>query len=301
MNIITGDGQTGGCITGHPGVDKVAFTGSVPTGARIMEACSPRVANITLELGGKSPLIIFDDVNIDHAVEWALFGCFWTNGQICSATSRVLVHAGIYDQFISRIVEVTSNIPIIDPQDETYVNESGVIGPIVSSGQYARVNHFIQTARDEDGARILFGGERPSDKPVGYFLQPTLIEVTNTDVTVWNEEIFGPVMSIVKFESEDQALEMANKNKYGLGGGVISQDLERCERIAKGLRCGIVWINCSQPCFVHLPWGGIKLSGIGRELGSDGIMNYLQPKSVVEYTSSKAWGWYIKSDGSLLN
>jgi len=136
-------------------------------------------------------LIIFDDVrDIEQAVEWSLFGCFWTNGQICSATSRVLVQSGIYDQFVARLLEATAKIPIIDPQDEAFADASGVIGPLVSSGQYQRVTGFIQTAREEEGVTILYGGERPEDKPVGYFLKPTVIEVTNTNATVWNEENF---------------------------------------------------------------------------------------------------------------
>ncbi|KAJ0983844.1 hypothetical protein J5N97_002200 [Dioscorea zingiberensis] len=287
LNILTGLGpEAGGPLASHPHVDKIAFTGSTETGKKIMTAAAQIVKPVSLELGGKSPIIVFEDVDIDKAVEWALFGCFWTNGQICSATSRLLVHEDIATEFIEKLVTWTKNIKISDP-----LEEGCRLGPVVSAGQFEKVNKFISTAKSE-GATILCGGGRPKHLEKGFFIEPTIIAGVNTSMQVWREEIFGPVLCVKTFKTEDEAIEVANDTHYGLGGAVLSKDAERCQRITEALQVGIMWVNCSQPCFSQAPWGGTKRSGFGRELGEWGLENYLNVKQVTEYISNEPWGWY---------
>jgi betaine-aldehyde dehydrogenase len=287
LNILTGLGpEAGAPLASHPHVDKVAFTGSTATGSKIMTAAAQIVKPVTLELGGKSPILVFDDVDIDTAVEWTIFGCFWTNGQICSATSRLLVHENIAAEFLEKLVKWTKNIKLSDP-----LEEGCRMGPVVSEGQYEKVLKFISTAKTE-GATILTGGARPTHLKKGFFVEPTIITDVTTSMNIWREEVFGPVLCVKTFSTEEEAVELANDTQYGLGAAVISKDLERCERVTKELQAGIVWVNCSQPCFCQAPWGGKKRSGFGRELGEWGLENYLSVKSVTTYTSDDAWGWY---------
>nr|CAD1825266.1 unnamed protein product [Ananas comosus var. bracteatus] len=288
LNIVTGLGPDAGApLAAHPHVDKIAFTGSTETGRRIMTAAAQLVKPVSLELGGKSPLIVFDDVDIDKAVEWTLFGCFWTNGQICSATSRLLIHEKIAKQFLERLVAWAKNIKVSDP-----LEEGCRLGPVVSEGQYEKIKKLISTAKNE-GATILSGGVRPKHLEKGFFIEPTIITDVNTSMQIWREEVFGPVLCVKEFSTEEEAIELANDTQYGLGGGVISNDLERCERLAEEIQAGIVWINCSQPCFCQAPWGGNKRSGFGRELGEWGLENYLSVKQVTQYVSDDPWGWYV--------
>ncbi|KAM0939006.1 putative betaine-aldehyde dehydrogenase [Dioscorea sansibarensis] len=287
LNILTGFGpEAGSPLVSHPLVNKIAFTGSTETGRKVMTAAAQVIKPVSLELGGKSPIIVFEDVDIEKAVEWALFGCFWTNGQICSATSRLLVHEDIADQFIEKLVTWAKSIKVSDP-----LEEGCRLGPVVSAGQYEKVNKFISTAKSE-GATILCGGGRPGHLGKGFFIEPTIIADVNTSMQVWREEIFGPVLCVKTFKTEDEAIEIANDTHYGLAGAVLSKDTGRCQRITEALQAGIVWINCSQPCFSQAPWGGTKRSGFGRELGEWGLENYLNVKQVTEYISNDAWGWY---------
>jgi betaine-aldehyde dehydrogenase len=292
FNVLSGGPEAGAWLVDHPDVDKVGFTGSVPTGSKIMGAAAKRICNVCLELGGKSPLIIFEDTDINQAVEWALFGCFFTNGQICSATSRVLVQEKFYDAFVKKLVEHASKIPCVHPLDAERLNDTGLIGPIVSERQYQRVIGYIEAAVKE-GAKVLCGGKRSPKFEKGYFIEPTVLSVS-TDSTIWKEEVFGPVMCVVPFSTEQEAISLANATEYGLAAGVMSNNKELCRRVARKIRAGILWINCSQPTFVELPWGGMKKSGIGRELGTHGIDNYLEPKQVCSYESTDAWEWYLK-------
>ncbi|CAN1777687.1 Aminoaldehyde dehydrogenase ALDH10A8, chloroplastic [Linum perenne] len=265
FNVLTGMGTDAGApLAAHPNVDKVAFTGSTATGSRIMTAAAQLVKPVSMELGGKSPIVVFEDVDLDKAAEWTAFGCFWTNGQICSATSRLLVHESIAARFLDRLVKWVRNIKISDPFEE-----GCRLGPVVSGGQYEKVLKFISNAKRE-GATILTGGARPK----------------------WREEVFGPVLCVKTFSSEDEAIALANDTVYGLASAVISNDEERCDRVSKAFRAGIVWVNCSQPCFCQAPWGGLKRSGFGRELGEWGLNNYLSVKQVTKYISSDPWGWY---------
>ncbi|XP_020203480.1 betaine aldehyde dehydrogenase 1, chloroplastic [Cajanus cajan] len=287
LNILTGLGpEAGAPLAAHPDVDKIAFTGSSATGSKIMTAAAQLVKPVSLELGGKSPIIVFDDVDLDKAAEWAIFGCFWTNGQICSATSRLIVHESIATEFLNRIVKWTKNIKISDP-----LEEGCRLGPIVSEGQYEKILKFISNAKSE-GATILTGGSRPEHLKKGFFVEPTVITDVTTSMQIWREEVFGPVLCVKTFSTEEEAIHLANDTVYGLGSAVISNDLERCERITKAFKAGIVWINCSQPCFTQAPWGGIKRSGFGRELGEWGLDNYLSVKQVTQYISDEPWGWY---------
>eukprot|EP01116_Phalansterium_solitarium_P019595 TRINITY_DN5535_c0_g2_i1.p2 TRINITY_DN5535_c0_g2~~TRINITY_DN5535_c0_g2_i1.p2 ORF type:complete len:511 (+),score=202.17 TRINITY_DN5535_c0_g2_i1:53-1534(+) len=289
FNCITGLGaDCGAPLTNHRGVDKLAFTGSVDTGRRVMQAATADIKNVTLELGGKSPFIIFDDVDVTQAVEWIMFGCFWTNGQICSSTSRLLIQEGIAAKVLPRLAEETKKIFVGDP----FTERDPSMGPLVSDGQLKRVLRYIQLGKDQ-GATVLTGGDRPSGK--GFYVQPTVFVNVRPDMTIWREEIFGPVLSVMTFKTEEEAIRLANDTVFGLGGAVMSDDRTRCDRVVKALRAGIVWINCSQPCFVQAPWGGMKSSGIGRELGKWGLKNYLEVKQVTSYETKDPWGWFIKS------
>jgi len=289
FNLITGLGSEAGApLAEHPLVDKIAFTGSVPTGSRIMAAAAKDVRTVSLELGGKSPFIIFDDCDIEKAVEWIMFGIFWNQGQVCSATSRVLVHEEIYESLLVRLCIEAEKITI------GHGMETGVLlGPLVSEGQYKKVCGYIADA-GAAGIEPIFGGERPQGLDKGYYLQPTIFADVPTDSAIWKEEIFGPVVCVNKFSTEEEAVRLANDSEFGLGGAVMSDDLDRCDRVAKAMRAGIIWVNCSQPTFSQAPWGGYKKSGIGRELGRWGIENYFQIKQITAFNKDEQWGWYIK-------
>ena len=289
MNIVTGLGAGAGqALVEHAGVDKLAFTGSVPTGSKIMAMAARDIKNISLELGGKSPFVIFDDSDIEQAVEWIMFGIFWNQGQVCSATSRVLVAESLYPALLERLVAEAQKITI-GAGDQ----EGVLLGPLVNADQYEKVTGAIARAV-KDGATIATGGARPQGFDKGYYLEPTVITDMDEKSWIWREEIFGPVVCIKPFSSEEQAIELANDSRFGLAAAVMSKDEERCERVARAFRAGIVWINCSQPTFVETPWGGYKQSGIGRELGEWGLNNYLETKQITRFSSDEPWGWYIK-------
>ncbi|NSY99067.1 aldehyde dehydrogenase family protein, partial [Agrobacterium tumefaciens] len=289
LNIVTGLGaEAGQPLADHPGVDKLAFTGSVPTGAKVMAAAAKDIKRVSLELGGKSPFIVFSDSDIDQAVEWIMFGIFWNQGQVCSATSRVLVEDSIYEPLMARLIEETKKIAIGNGLDG-----GTLLGPLVSERQYAQVRRAITAAR-EAGATVAYGGERPDGLDKGYFLQPTILTDVPLDSAAWTDEIFGPVVCVRSFSTEAEAVAHANDSRFGLAAAVMSQDDARTERVAHSLRAGIVWINCSQPTFTEAPWGGYKQSGIGRELGRWGLENYLETKQITKYTTDQPWGWYIK-------
>jgi len=289
LNIVTGTGpQAGEPLTEHPLVDKLAFTGSVSTGRKVMMAGAQDIKNVSLELGGKSPFVIFADSDIEKAVEWIMFGIFWNQGQVCSATSRVLVEASIYDAVVARLCAEAAKIKIGNGMDE-----GTLLGPIVSKGQYDKITAAIERARI-DGATVAAGGSRPAGLNSGYFIEPTVLTGMSEDSYVWKEEIFGPVVCIKPFKDEDEAIRMANDSRFGLAAAVMSKDVIRAERVAETFRAGIVWVNCSQPTFTEAPWGGYKQSGIGRELGRWGLSNYLETKQITRFNSDEPWGWYIK-------
>ncbi|MEK1942042.1 MAG: aldehyde dehydrogenase family protein [Pseudomonas sp.] len=288
LNIVTGLGADAGSpLSQHPQVDKLAFTGSVPTGAKIMSAAAADIKNISLELGGKSAFIVFDDADIEAAVEWILFGIFWNQGQVCSATSRLLVQQGIASKLLDRLVEATRAITI-----GSGLEQGVLLGPLVSKGQLEKVIGFVEQAK-LSGAKLLTGGKRPAHLDQGYFIEPTIFDEPAENSIIWREEVFGPLLCVKRFTTEQDAIRMANASRFGLAGAVMSADPQRATRVANGLRAGIVWVNCSQPTFNQAPWGGMKQSGIGRELGRWGLDNYLEVKQVTEYIGSEPWGWYL--------
>lgn len=289
LNIVTGFGtEAGAPLTEHPKVDKLAFTGSVPTGSRIMATAAKDIKTLSLELGGKSPMVVFADTPIEEAVEWIMFGIFWNQGEVCSATSRVLVEESIYSELLDRLAEEAAKITIGHGLDDGVL-----LGPLVNESQQKKVLAAIQQGIEE-GARLVTGGRVPAGLEGGCYVEPTILADAPLDSQVWKEEIFGPVLCIRSFTDEAQAIEQANDSEYGLAAAVMSNDLERAERVARAFRAGIVWVNCSQPTFTEAPWGGYKKSGIGRELGVWGFNNYLEAKQITRYDRSKPWGWYIK-------
>ena len=288
LNIVTGTGlEAGHALSNHPDVDKLAFTGSGPVGSEVMAAAARDIKRVSLELGGKSPFIVFGDSDIEKAVEWIMFGVFWNQGQVCSATSRVFIHDTIYDELLQRLIVEARNIKIGDGF------APGVrLGPLVSDKQLSRVSDFVDQAR-ACGAIVAAGGRRAPGFDKGYFFEPTILLNAPLDSDVWRKEIFGPVVCLRKFDSEAEAIALANDSAYGLAAAVMSRDEVRAHRVAAHLRAGIVWINCSQPTFTEAPWGGYKKSGIGRELGRWGFENYLETKQITQYLSEDPWGWYI--------
>ncbi len=288
LNILSGKGSVvGQALVEHPRVDKVAFTGSGPVGSRIMAAGAKDVKRISLELGGKSPFVVFADSDIDKAVEWIMFGIFWNQGQVCSATSRVLVEAPLYDRLLARLVEEAEKITIGSGLDA-----GTLLGPLVNEGQYRDVLGHIDRAVAQ-GAKVATGGKYEGFNR-GFWVKPTILTDMALDSDAWVEEIFGPVVCIRPFETEDEAIRLANDSRFGLAAAVMTADDERAERVARAFRAGIVWINCSQPTFTEAPWGGYKQSGIGRELGRWGLDNYLETKQITRLTSQDPWGWYLK-------
>lgn len=289
LNIVTGAGPVAGqALIDHKAVDKLAFTGSGPVGSKIMAAAARDIKRVSLELGGKSPFVVFDDADIDEAVEWIMFGIFWNQGQVCSATSRVLVQERIYDRLLSRLIEETKKIMIGNG-----LEEGVLLGPLVSRRQYEQVLTAIEAAKAA-GATVACGGKRPEGFDRGYYLEPTILTDVHLESDAWREEIFGPVLCIRPFSTEDEAVALANDSRFGLAAAVMSKDDVRAERVAAAFRAGIVWINCSQPTFTEAPWGGYKESGIGRELGRWGLENYLETKQITRFAAGEKWGWYIK-------
>ncbi|CAN7662345.1 aldehyde dehydrogenase family protein [Rhizobium leguminosarum] len=293
LNIVTGAGSiTGQAIIDHRQVDKLAFTGSGPVGSKIMAAAARDIKRVSLELGGKSPFVVFEDADIDKAVEWIMFGIFWNQGQVCSATSRVLVHEAIYGRLLKRLVEETNRIKIGNGLDE-----GTLLGPLVSKRQHDQVVAAIEGAR-KAGATVACGGTRPEGFDRGFYLRPTVLADVPLDSDAWKDEIFGPVVCVRSFKTEEEAVDLANDSRFGLAAAVMSKDDARAERVAAAFRAGIVWINCSQPTFTEAPWGGYKESGIGRELGRWGLDNYLETKQITRFTSEDPWGWYIKPEAA---
>jgi len=274
VNIVTGYGNTvGNAITHHMKIEKVAFTGSTLVGRKVLEASSKsNLKNVTLELGGKSPNIIFDDADLEQAVNWAAFGIFWNHGQTCCAGSRIFVQEGIYDEFLKRFTEKARSLKVGDPfHPETFQ------GPQVSETQFNRIMSYIQSGKDA-GATVEVGGERHGSE--GYFIRPTIFTNTSPDMKIVQEEIFGPVGVVIKFKDAEEVIRQANDTVYGLAAAVFTQNLNRAITTAHRLKAGTAWINCVNQLNSAVPFGGFKQSGIGRELGDYALHNYTSVKAV---------------------
>lgn len=275
VNIIPGYGPTaGGAIASHPGIDKIAFTGSTGVGQIVMqEAAKSNLKRVTLELGGKSPNIIFKDADLDYAIEMAHLGLFFNQGQCCCAGSRIFVEADIYDEFVKKSVEKAKKTTIGNPFDPNTTQ-----GPQVDSDQMKKILQLIESGKKE-GATMMCGGGRFGDR--GYFVEPTIFADVKDDMRIAREEIFGPVMQIMKFNTVDELLDRANNTEYGLAASLFTRDLDKALYFSNGLRAGTVWINCYDVLNPQTPFGGFKMSGIGRELGEYGLQAYTEVKSVI--------------------
>jgi len=272
FNVVQGYGGVGAALITDPRVDKVSLTGSVPTGKKVYAAAAEGIRHVTMELGGKSPLVIFDDADLENAVSGAILGNFYSTGQICSNGTRVFVQKGIKDAFLNRLAERLQGIKAGDPQDPE-VN----FGPMVSEKQRDIVEGYIAKGIEE-GARLVCGGNR-LDIP-GFFLEPTVFADVTDGMTIAREEIFGPVMSVLDFETEGEALTRANDTEFGLSAGVFTRDLSRAHRMAAGFAAGTCYINTYNDAPVEAPFGGMKNSGVGRENSKAAIEHYSQLKGV---------------------
>jgi aldehyde dehydrogenase (NAD+) len=277
VNIINGYGRVAGAaIAQHLDIDKVAFTGSTATGREIMKMASVNMKNITLETGGKSPLLVFDDADLDQAVKWSHIGIMSNMGQICTATSRVLVQEGVYEKFVQMFKEqVKSTSKVGNPfEDSTFQ------GPQVTKTQYERVLSYIESGKSE-GATLITGGVPFKDVGgKGFFIAPTVFSDVKDSMKIYREEVFGPFVVITSFKTEEEAIERANDTTYGLGSAVFTQNITKAHRVARKIEAGMVWINSSNDSDFRIPFGGVKQSGIGRELGEAGLEAYTNKKAV---------------------
>lgn len=284
VNIVPGSGsEVGNLLVEHPQVDKVAFTGSTPVGKDIMGKASQTLKRVTLELGGKSPNLVFEDADIDAAVDGSLFGIFYNSGQSCEARSRLYVHEDIYDEFIAKFVEKTKKIQLGNPFDK-----GTHMGALIDQDQVNTVDEYVKSAI-ADGAEILAGGKQvhPEGYENGYWYEPTIIANVNHDMKVVKEEIFGPVVVVMKFKDEKEAIKLANDTEFGLGSAIWTKDGARATRVANQIQAGIVMINCPFSAFPGTPFGGYKQSGFGRELSIESLDLYTETKSILSYYGSR--------------
>jgi phenylacetaldehyde dehydrogenase len=273
VNIVTGFGDAGAAISGHPDVDKVAFTGSTEVGKLIVQAAAGNLKKVSLELGGKSPNVIYADADLEAAIPGAANAIFFNHGQCCNAGSRLYVQKQVFDDVVSGVSDAAKSIkvrPGTDPDAQ--------MGPLISDEQFEKVLGYLQSGKDA-GAQAAVGGDRSGDR--GYFVQPTVLTNTSPDMKVVREEIFGPVVCAIPFDSPDDIVATANDTNYGLAAGVFTRDISKAHRTAKRLRAGTVWINTYHVFDAAMPFGGYKESGWGREMGSAVLNNYLETKSVV--------------------
>ncbi len=288
VNVVLGAGATvGHALAASPLVDKIAFTGGTKTGRSIMHDATANLKKISLELGGKSPNVVFADADFETAVDYALFGIFANAGQVCSAGSRLILERPLHDRFVQRLVERAQKIRVgdgFDPQTE--------MGPIISPLHRERIEHYIAAGKAE-GARLLCGGDRLGGALAeGNFVAPTIFDETSPQMRIVAEEIFGPVLVVQTFEGEDEAIALANDTIYGLAGAVFTQDIAKAHRVIRKMRAGITWINTYHPTYNEAPWGGYKQSGIGRELGTYGYDAYTEVKQINVNLDVAPSGWF---------
>ncbi|KAJ8749824.1 hypothetical protein K2173_013227 [Erythroxylum novogranatense] len=283
INVVTGYGPTAGAaLASHMDVDKISFTGSTEVGRLIMQAAAAsNLKHVSLELGGKSPLLIFDDADVDKAVDLALLGILFNKGEVCVASSRVYVQEGIYDEFVKKLKEKTKEWVVGDPFDPT-----SRLGPQVDKQQFDKILTYIQHGKRE-GATLITGGKSIGEN--GYYLQPTVFTDVKEDMLIAKDEIFGPVLSLMKFKTIEEAIKRANYTRYGLAAGIVTKDLNVANTVSRSIRAGTIWINCYFAFENDCPFGGYKMSGFGKDMGLDGIYKYLHVKSVVTPIYNSPW------------
>ena len=276
LNVVTGAGRSvGAAIVAHPQIAKISFTGSNAVGKTVMQTAAETVKGVSLELGGKSAIIVFDDADLDFAATLIVGGIFTNAGQMCSATSRLLVHEAIADELILRLKRRAEAMVVGDP-----LSDATDMGPLSNQRQYEEVLSFMERAK-ADGIKLVAGGGRETATKTGYYLRPTIFDDVPSAHTLWRDEIFGPVLCIRRFSSEAEAIREANASDYGLVATVVSKDEQRGYRVASALEVGLVWVNSPQIAFPQLSWGGMKRSSIGRELGPWGLAAFQEIKHVV--------------------
>jgi aldehyde dehydrogenase (NAD+) len=275
LNIVTGGPETGKAMVSHPGIDKIAFTGSTAVGKEIMRGAADTLKRVTLELGGKSPNIVFADAEIDNAVRGAINGIFYGKGEVCNAGSRLFVESKVQDELLEKLVARTKKMQPADPLDP-----KTRLGAIVSQEQIETVLGYIDAGKKE-GAKLIAGGSRVwVDGGKGFFLEPTIFGDVHNEMKIAQEEIFGPVLSVLTFDDVDQVVELANRNPYGLAAAVWTREVKKAHSVSRRLRAGTVWINTYGLMDAALPFGGYKNSGFGRELGIHAIEHYTELKTV---------------------
>ncbi len=275
LNVVPGHGEpTGQALTGHPGVDLIAFTGSVETGRKVMESAADNLTKVSLELGGKSPNVVFADADLEAAARGATTGIFYGKGEVCAAGSRLYVDRSVKDEFMDRLLERTEGMKPGDP-----TSGDTRLGPLVSADQREKVLSYVQAGRQE-GARLVAGGEPASVDGKGYFVEATVFDDVDIDMKIAREEIFGPVLSVLDFEDVDDAIRQANETIYGLAAGVWTRDVARAHRFAREVEAGTVWVNTYNRYDSASPFGGTKQSGFDRDLGRHALEKYTRTKSV---------------------
>ncbi len=292
-NLILGAGAAAGSLLSeHPDVDFVSFTGGVATGKHIMKTASQTVKKVALELGGKNPNIIFADADLPAAIDNALTAVFLHSGQVCSAGARLIVEKSIHDKVVNEIANRAEKIVLGGPFEA-----NAETGSLISKGHLEKIEKYVENAIKE-GAKLVAGGRRPSESHLqdGYFYRPTVLDDCNSKMQCVQDESFGPILTVETFETEVQAISIANDTIYGLAGAVWSQDSEKSNRVAKALRHGTIWINDYHPYVPQAEWGGFKQSGVGRELGPSGLAEYLEPKHIWQNLKPAPSGWFSEGD-----